>query len=152
MMANGNSPTLADAKNLLERDDLHPVFLHIEAGKKGPEWPGWSKITYAETLDPQYQSLLRSRSNTGILLGAPSDDLCAFDFDTDAALEAFIELNPEFETTLRTHGGRGAQLWAYLKGDRPRKIHKLKVDKHSRRLGVENRGRLCAFLVGLKPG
>jgi hypothetical protein len=147
MTANGNSPTLADAKNLLEHDDLHPVFLHIEAGKKGPEWSGWSKITYAETLDPHYQSLLRSRSNTGILLGAPSDDLCALDFDTDAALEAFIELNPAFETTLRTRGGRGAQLWAYLKGDRPRKIHKLKVDKHSPlaaglKEGADNEGRV----------
>src|ERR1700730_6509043 len=78
-MVNGSYPSLADAKSLLERDGKHPVFLHINARKKGPEWTGWAKITHAETLSPDYQRLLCSKPNTGILLGEPSDNLCAFD-------------------------------------------------------------------------
>jgi hypothetical protein len=128
---NGDHPTLDDARSLLERDGRHPVFLHIAAKMKGPEWAGWSRITYAETLTPEYQARLRSQPNTGILLGAPSDELCAIDLDTEAALEAFLALNPAFRRTFRTHGARGAQLWAYVQGDRPHQIHPLKVDKDS---------------------
>jgi hypothetical protein len=128
---NGNAPTLEDTKNLLERDGRRPVFLHIAAKKKGPTWKGWTKITHPETLSGGYQALLRSRPNTGILLGAPSDNLCAIDLDTETALHAFLALNPAFQTTLRTHGARGAQLWAYVQGERPHQTHALKVHKDS---------------------
>jgi hypothetical protein len=94
------NPTLDDVRNLLERDGRHPVFLSIGEKEKGPKWEGWTTIAYAETLAPAYQARLRSKPNTGILLGAPSDDLCAIDLDTEPALEAFIEQNPAFATTL----------------------------------------------------
>jgi hypothetical protein len=128
---NGSAPALEDARNLLERDGKHPVFLHIEARKKGPEWSGWAKMTYSETLSAGYQSLLRSRPNTGILLGASSDNLCAIDLDTETALATFLAHNPAFQTTLRTRGARGAQLWAYVQGERPHQTHPLKVHKTS---------------------
>jgi hypothetical protein len=96
---NGDHPTLDDAKNLLERDGKHPVFLHIAAKEKGPTWKGWAKMTHPETLSEEYQSLLHSR--------------------------------PNFQTTLRTHGARGAQLWAYVQGERPLQTQALKVHKDS---------------------
>jgi hypothetical protein len=128
---NGSSPTLEEAKSLLECNGHHTVFLPIEARKKGPEWKGWSKVTYAETLAPGYQARLNAWANTGVLLGAPSSDLVAIDLDTDPVLTAFLALNPEFQTTLRTRGARGAQLWAYVQGNRPHQVHPLTVPKDS---------------------
>lgn len=103
-------------------------YFCISKREKCPKWDDWSSIAYAETLSPDYQNLLNSWPNTGILLGAPSGGLCAIDLDNAAALEAFLQLNPAFRTTLRTHG---AQLWVYIDGERPRQVHHLKVDKDS---------------------
>jgi hypothetical protein len=128
---NGNSPTMDDARSLLERGGRHPVFLPIAAKKKGPEWSGWAKMDYDGTLGIVYQARLNAWPNTGILLGAPSDDLCAIDLDTEPALEAFLALNPAFQSAFRTRGARGAQLWAYVQGERPHQVHPLKVDKDS---------------------
>jgi hypothetical protein len=131
MSLNGNSPTLDDVYDVLGREcGKRPILLHINAGKKGPLWAGWSKITYERTLKPRYQALLRSKANTGVLLGV-TDDLCAIDCDTDAALDAFLDENPLFKTTLRTRGAFGGQLWFYSIGERPHKIESLKVKKDS---------------------
>lgn len=128
---NGSSPTLEDAKGLLERNGRHAVLLPIEAKEKRPDRAGWTKRTYAETLTPGYQERLRALANTGVLLGAPSSDLVAIDLDTENALAAFLDLNPQFHTTLRTRGARGAQLWFYVEGERPHQVHALNVDKNS---------------------
>ncbi len=88
MKGNGDSPSFDDARTLLESGGKHPVFLYIEEKKKGPEWIGWTKVNYAATQREHYQKLLRSHPNTGILLGAPSEDLCTIDCDTDALLDA----------------------------------------------------------------
>jgi len=131
MSCNGNSPTLDDVYEVLGREQgKHPILLHINAGQKGPLWAGWSKVTYERTLSPKYQSLLRKKTNTGVLLGV-TDDLCTIDFDTDAALGAFLEENPPFKATLRTRGASGAQCWFYSLGERPHKIESLKVKKDS---------------------
>jgi hypothetical protein len=130
-MINGSSPTFEDVRELLERDGKHPVFLHIEARQKGPHWTGWSTTTYAATQDPAYQALLRSNPNTGILLGEISGNLCAHDWDTDAALQAHTNLNPRFASTWTTRGARGGQQWAYEPGPRPRQTHALMVHKDS---------------------
>jgi P4 family phage/plasmid primase-like protien len=129
---NGHSPpTLEDAKSLLVANGRHAVFLPIEAKGKRPDFKGWPKITYAETLVPGYQERLRALANTGVLLGASSSNLVAIDLDTEAALAAFLALNPAFQTTLRTHGARGGQLWFYGEGERPHQVHALTVDKSS---------------------
>src|SRR5260221_8338730 len=131
MSINGNSPTVDDVYDVLGRaDGKHPILLPINAGEKGPQWGGWSKITCEETLTPAYQSRLYSKANTGVLLGV-TDDLCAIDCDTHAFLAEFLRLNPEFEKTLRTRGGSGGQLWAYVTGERPHQIHDLAVKKDS---------------------
>lgn len=144
-MQDGSSPTFDDARELFIGIGKHPVFLHINAGEKGPEWKGWPKKNYEETLEADYQRLLRTKPNTGVLLGAPSEDLCAIDFDCDAALNAFLEINPTYQTALRTRGSTGAQLWAYITGERPHKVCALKVHQDSplaagARLGPDKQG------------
>ena len=128
---NGSSPSLEDVRSVLEQGEKHPVLLYIPARKKGPVFPGWPKITYEQTQDEHYQKLLREHPNTGVLLGEQSGDLEAIDLDTEALLEAFLALNPALQGTLRTRGARGAQLWAYFTGPRPRQVHPLKVHKDS---------------------
>ena len=127
----GEHPTLEDVKTLLERDGRRPVLLHIEAKQKGPTWKGWQEMQYSDTLNSKYHALLESKENTGILLGEPSGNLCAIDADTDAFAKAFVALNPAFIETWTTKGQCGVQMWAYVRGDRPRQTYKLKVHKDS---------------------
>ena len=129
--ADGDSPSLNDVRALLERDGRHAVLLPIESGQKGPRWKDWSTVKYEQTLRASYQAQLSKWANTGILLGAPSNDLCAFDWDTEAGLNTFLALNPAFKNTLCTRGERGGQLWAYITGPRPRKVHTLLVSQES---------------------
>jgi len=123
-MQNG-SPTLQDVRALLERDGHKPVLLYIQAKEKGPHYAGWQNITYEQTQNIKYQRLLHEHPNTGVLLGV--DDLCQIDCDTGPFLNAMLESNPVFTTTLRTHGARGGGLWFYLKGNRPQRVAALKV-------------------------
>jgi hypothetical protein len=131
MDKNGDSPSLEDVRALLERDGHHAVLLPIRAGEKGPRDPGWQNLSYAQTQNLAYQSRLASAVNTGVLLGEKSSDLCAIDCDTDAFVSAFLALAPQFNNTLRTRGARGCQLWAYVTGQRPKKICSLKVKPDS---------------------
>lgn len=114
-MNNGTSPSLDDIRGLLERDGKHAVLLPIEARQKGPHWKGWTTVTYEHTLRQSYKDKLKEWANTGVLLGQPSDNLCPIDFDTNAAVEAFLQINDVYRTTLRTQGEQGEQLWAYVR-------------------------------------
>jgi hypothetical protein len=82
-------------------------------------------------LRQSYIEKLNEWSNTGILLGQPSDNLCPIDFDTNAAVEAFLQINAVYRTTLRTRGEQGEQLWAYVEGNRPHKVEGLFVNENS---------------------
>jgi hypothetical protein len=130
-MQNDGPPSMKDVIEVFARIGKHPVFLHINAREKGPHWTGWAKITYEQTLEPSYQALLHSKANTGVLLGAPSENLCTFDWDTEAALAAFLGINPLCQETLQTHGARGRQIWLYPTGEHPHKVCPLKVHKDS---------------------
>src|SRR5260221_1442469 len=63
--------------------------------------------------------MLRSYSNTGVLLGMPSGNLVALDLDLEPDVQSFLDDNPGFEKTLRTRGARGCQLWFYVRGNYP---------------------------------
>jgi hypothetical protein len=131
MSFSGNAPSLENVYEVLGREQgKHPILLPINAGQKGPLWTGWNKITYEQTLSPDYQSHLASKSNTGVLLGV-TDNLCTIDCDTEAFLIALLQLNPPFEKTLRTRGAGGGQVWGYFTGNRPHKIEALKVKRDS---------------------
>jgi hypothetical protein len=122
------TPTLADAQCLLPK----AVFLPIPNGAKGPEHlKGWTKLSFAQTQNADYQATLRRYPVTGVLLGRASGDLCTIDCDTEPLLEAMLALNPRLAQTLRTRGQSGGQLWVYIPGARPHKVWGLIVSKDS---------------------
>jgi hypothetical protein len=130
MLANGDSPSLADVRALLERDGKRPVLLYIEKGQKRPPNKNWQETTYEETQESYYQNYLEKFPNTGVLLGGP-DNLCSIDCDTELFMAAFIEINPCFASTLISVAERAGQFWGYITGARPHKIEYLKVRKES---------------------
>lgn len=101
------------------------VLLPVLNGKKQPALTDWQKVTIEKMGDPTYLAQLET-GNIGVLLGSPSDDLCAIDVDDDEAVEPFLTLNPLLRTTLRTHGARGAQFWIQVTDEYP-KLTKLKT-------------------------
>jgi P4 family phage/plasmid primase-like protien len=66
-------------------------------------------------------------NNTGVLLGAASGHLITIDFDDEAEIAPFVELNPGLATTLITKGGRGQNFWMRLIGKYPAKTFKLRT-------------------------
>lgn len=100
------------------------VLIPVEKGQKKPAIPDWQKLTIDKMSEPTYLAQLE-KGNIGVLLGSPSNDLCAIDIDDDAAIEPFLNLNPLLRFTLRTRGARGAQFWINVTDDYP-KLTKLK--------------------------
>ena len=121
------------------------VLIYIPKGEKGPKHKKWEKTTFAATQFPTYQKMLRDYSNTGILLGEPSGNLVALDFDLDSDVQLFLNDNPRFEKTLRTRGARGCQFWFFLTGNYPRQC--ISIEDRG-----EWRGGACqSVLRGLHP-
>lgn len=112
--------TVAMLRNLLGHD---VVLLPIVRGDKKPSLPSWQRTTLADMENAEYLSALQ-RGNIGVLLGEVSGNLCAIDIDDDAAVEPFLELNPNLRNTLRSKGARGQQVWLRVTGDYP-KLSKL---------------------------
>src|SRR5258708_6486178 len=123
---NGMGPpqraTLEQLKNLLP----NAVLLPIPEREKGPVLKGWQQMQLSTTQQPDYLRKLAEHTNTGVLLGSPSGDLCAIDVDSDEAANLLLALNPLFQKTLRSKGKRGCQFWVEVEGDYPHQVHKLK--------------------------
>ena len=98
------------------------VLLSIPRGQKAPkgkhlkDWPTWT----VDMMTPQYLASLNHGNNIGVSLGKPSDRLCTIDFDNDALLEEFLELNPDLRETLISKGARGGNVWVRITGDYPK--------------------------------
>ena len=121
-------PNLKDINRVLTK---RPVLLPIPRKQKGPHLNGWTTFKYEDTQNSGYQAVLANSVNIGVLLGSPSCNLCAFDFDTEAALDDFLSSNPVFANSFRVHGARGAQIYAYIDGQRPEAVRHLLVDASS---------------------
>jgi hypothetical protein len=107
------------------------VFLPIPKGTKGPKIKDWQKLTLEQTLAPDFQALLQTAGNIGVLLGQPSANLVDIDLDTDAAVKEFCQLNQDLvNRTLQTIGSRGRHFFFRLKGPYPQKICRLEVPGH----------------------
>ena len=119
----GSYPILDDLQELLGNK---VVLIPIPRGQKGPVAKGWQNIKLPQTQGIDYQRAL-NQGNIGVLLGAPSNGLCAVDIDSDEELEAFLALNPILRGTLITKGARGAQIWCKIDGDYP-PLTKLKTE------------------------
>src|SRR6516162_6391343 len=118
MSLNGDTPSLDDVRAILERDGKQPVLLYIEKGKKGPVYKNWQNIRYPQTQTPLYQKCLQEYSNTGVLLGGISDNLCPLDCDTEIMFAETIALNPSLAFSLISQGERAGQIWFYVNGAR----------------------------------
>ena len=94
------------------------ALLPIPLKKKGPDTPGWQKVTYQQTLDTSYRAQLiaaiERQGNIGVLLGPASERLLAFDLDSDAAVDEWLGRLPWLKNTLRSRGKRGCQFWFRL--------------------------------------
>jgi len=121
---NGNGAlTIEQLEALLPR----AVLLPIPQGWKRPKLASWASITFDAMQNPSYRRSLNEHTNTGVLLGRPSENLCAIDADSDEAADLFLALNPSFKKTLRSKGKRGCQFWVNVAGHYPHQVHKLKT-------------------------
>ncbi|MEI7773367.1 MAG: phage/plasmid primase, P4 family [Verrucomicrobiota bacterium] len=119
----GSYPILDELQALLGE---RVVLVPIPRGQKRPVAKGWQNTNSTKMLNVDYKRAL-SQGNIGVLLGAPSDGLCAVDIDSDEELEGFLALNPTLRETLITKGARGAQIWCKVEGDYP-PLTKLKTE------------------------
>ena len=108
---------------LKDRLGGRPVFLHIPSMQKYPVATGWQNTTYEDTQRPEYVERLHS-GNIGVLMGAPSGNLCAIDVDSDIRAEEFVKLNPFLAETFQTKGARGRNFWVIVRGEYP-DLHKI---------------------------
>ncbi len=111
----GSYPILDELQALLGNK---VVLIPIPRGQKRPVAKGWQNTKPTKMQSVDHQRAL-SQGNIGVLLGAPSDGLCAVDIDSDEELEGFLALNPMLRETLITKGARGAQIWCKIEGDHP---------------------------------
>ena len=101
------------------------ILLYCPVGEKGPRNDGWKETTLESSRTPEYQAKL-AVANVAVLLGRPSRNLCAIDIDSDAAVEKFLQNNPQLKSTLTTRGARGCQIWVRPRKDYPDKILKVR--------------------------
>ncbi|MHA3771603.1 phage/plasmid primase, P4 family [Verrucomicrobiota bacterium sgz303538] len=94
------------------------VLIPIPAGQKAPKVKGWNQLRLEDTRTEEYRREL-SKGNIGVLLGDPSNGLCAIDIDSNEAVEPFLKLNPMLAETVRSKGARGEQIWLRIKGEAP---------------------------------
>jgi len=103
-------------------------------GEKKPRLRGWNQLTHA-SLDDYYFKVLKEAvldgGNLGVLLGAPSGNLCTVDLDREEAVEPFLVKNPRLRSTLRSTGsGVGAQFWLRIRGYYIPRVLKISVTEH----------------------
>ena len=115
-----NVPSVVDPVTELEQllgTDV--ILLPVPKGQKGSKFAGWSKVTLQQMSDPLYLANLR-QGNIAVLQGSASGNLCSIDIDDDAAAEDFLRRNPKLQSTLRTKGNRGCNVWFRIKGPCPK--------------------------------
>jgi hypothetical protein len=129
------------------RDDLYKrfglkdgvplsVFIQIHPGKKNPVNAGWQKITLEDTLTSPYQSMLETAAvwgNVGVLLGPPSNGLCAIDCDindpgrAEKENELLLDLSPKLKQTIAVRRlSPHCQTFVRILGDYPKGIFGIK--------------------------
>ena len=107
---------ISDLRKLLGDD---AVLLPIPHGRKGPtgkKMEGWQHFTPERMAEPEYLAQLNHGGNIGVLLGR---GLITIDWDQDAYVEPFLDLNPKLRETLRTRRVRGCNFWVRIKGGYP---------------------------------
>lgn len=122
------------------------MLLPIKPGTKKAEWKGWQRLRLIDTAGGTYREKLCKSPAIAVLLGPPSRDLIAIDFDRAEAAADFLALNPAFAESLRTHGSRGCSLWAIMGGPYPARVISL-TDENGAALGEWRGGGGCYSLI-----
>lgn len=86
------------------------LLVHCEWGRKECFQNGWNELPVEAMNDPAHLALLGT-GNLGCRLGDVSGGLITIDIDDDAEVQPFLDINPRLNSTLRTVGARGCQLW-----------------------------------------
>lgn len=121
---NLESPTPPEGNTAAPIDELYrllgeeAVLLPVHSEQKAPKLLEWQNVTLEESRQSAYQGSL-PHGNIGVLLGLPSNGLCAIDIDDDQYVEPFLELNPQLRGTLHSKGVDGRQIWVKVIGEYP---------------------------------
>jgi hypothetical protein len=104
--------TLRELYSLLGKAVLLPIPLR----EKGPQFPGWQKLTFAQRQERRSEliAVAKRGGNLGVLLGPESDRLLALDLDEDDVVDEWLACHPWLANTLRSRGKRGCQFWLRL--------------------------------------
>ena len=106
---------VAQVQRLIGKD---AVLLPCPHHTKGPRSNGWPDTTMEAMSDPAHIDALNA-GNIAVLLGKVSDGLCTIDIDNDEDAAAFLALNPQLQTALRTRRVRGCNVWVRIAGQYP---------------------------------
>jgi hypothetical protein len=100
------------------------VLLPANVKTKEVKFKGWNKVTYEDTLTPEYMDSLQY-TNIGVRLGSLSGDLAVIDCDSPEAVGEMLALNPLLKNTLATSGRpERRSFWVRCIGEYPEKIFK----------------------------
>jgi hypothetical protein len=94
------------------------VLIPIYRLTKKPVGKSWQLRTRESMRDAVYLRSFAGK-NIGVSLGKVSGGLCTIDFDRDADIEPFLEMNPSLRDTTRTKRVRGCNFWVYVDGEFP---------------------------------
>lgn len=70
-------------------------------------------------MTESYLAKFNTDCNVGVALGKVSGGLASIDFDEEGHADCFLEANPPLQSTLRTRGKRGCNIWVRLSGQYP---------------------------------
>jgi hypothetical protein len=121
---------------------LIPCVRGEKVPRKGVTWTKYTQSNLREETDAarhyleQFKAAVTEGGNLAVKLGRESAHLLVVDFDNDDLVEPFLALHPEFRSTLRTRGSRGAAFWFYATGYYPPGVYTIEVP------GVEKTGEL----------
>jgi AAA domain-containing protein len=101
------------------------VFVPLAHKSKRPTIDDYPNLTLEQTLECDYQKLLREAPGMSVLLGPPSNDLSLIDFDQGDLYPSWKTLNL-WEETRHTRGSqKGRHVWFRMQGEYPKKVHHL---------------------------
>jgi hypothetical protein len=112
---------------------------------------GYQKRTRADTLKPDYQRDLHSKTphNVAMRQGGGLTRVVAFDVDTldESILEELLLANPKLRNTFWTKAAKGPTIWFKIKGPYLERKHTIDVEGHK----IEWRGGGYSIIHGKHP-
>jgi AAA domain-containing protein len=101
------------------------VFVPLAHKSKRPTIDNYPNLTLEQTLECDFQKLLREAPGISVLLGPPSNNLSLIDFDQGDLYPSWRALN-QWEETRHTRGSqKGRHVWFRMRGEYPALVHHL---------------------------